>query len=49
MLAGGQALSKYADAVYEAQERQEVSDVHAKLAKARADWTVALQERANQN
>jgi hypothetical protein len=49
LLAAGQALSKYADVVYEAQERQEVSDVHAKLAKARADWTVALQERANQN
>jgi hypothetical protein len=27
-------------------QRQEVSDVHAKLAKARADWTVSLQERA---
>jgi hypothetical protein len=44
----GAAAGKYADAVYEAQERQEVTDVHTKLAKARADWTVQLQERANQ-
>lgn len=39
----GQAIG----VVNEAISRQEVSDVHAKLAKARAEWTVHLAERAN--
>ncbi len=34
------------DVLQETADRQEVSDVQAKLAKARADWTVTLQERA---
>jgi hypothetical protein len=43
--AGVMDLSK---TVQKIAEEQEVSDVHAKVAKARADWTVQLQERAAQ-
>lgn len=42
----GAAFSKTSDIIQDATERQEVSDVQAKLAKARAEWTVQLQERA---
>lgn len=42
----GQGLSQAADIRQDAANRQEVSDVQTKLAQARADWTVQLQERA---
>lgn len=42
----GRAVGRVADVMEDAANRQEVSDVQAQLAKARAEWTVALQERA---
>src|SRR3990167_4570933 len=42
----GQAFGGVADVLQDTAERQEVSDIQAKLAKARAEWTVHLAERA---
>lgn len=42
----GRSVGQVADVMQDAADRQEVSDVQAKLAKARADWTVAMHERA---
>lgn len=42
----GRAISGVADVVEDVRGRQEVSDVQAKLAKARAEWTVSLAERS---
>ncbi len=42
----GDALLKTSDVIQDTVDRQEVSDVQAKLAQARAQWTVHLQERA---
>lgn len=42
----GKGISGVADIVQDHVERTEVSDVRTKLATARAEWTVALQERA---
>ena len=44
--ATGQGLQNAGETLYKVAEDQEVSDVYARLAKARADWTVALQQRA---
>lgn len=44
----GAATSHAADMMYETQQAQEVTDVHTRLAKARADWTVQLQQRSQQ-
>lgn len=45
----GAALSQAADYIGEVVQRQEVSDVSAKMAEKRAEWTVKLQERANES
>lgn len=42
----GKALSGVGDIVQDNVERQEVSAVQANLAKARADWTINLQQRS---
>lgn len=42
----GQGLISAGETIMKTVERQEISDVDAKLAKARAEWTVHLQERA---
>jgi hypothetical protein len=42
----GQGLLEGSALVMKAVEQQEVSDIDAKMAKARAEWTVKLQERA---
>lgn len=42
----GEGLQTVGAALYEQAERSEVSDAHARLATARAEWTVALAERA---
>ncbi|MBS4046573.1 MAG: hypothetical protein KG075_09555 [Alphaproteobacteria bacterium] len=41
----GDGLARFAEGMIRAQERDEVSDVQTKLAKARAEWTVALQDQ----
>src|SRR5262245_1671479 len=43
----GGELMNAAERMAAVASQQEVGDVQAKLAKARADWTVHLQERAN--
>ncbi|MDP3939804.1 MAG: hypothetical protein Q8R92_16930 [Deltaproteobacteria bacterium] len=42
----GRAIGGVSDLLQDTAERQEVSDIQAKLAKARAEWTVHLVERA---
>lgn len=42
----GEGTAELGAALYDYAERGEVTDARAKLAKARADWTVHLQERA---
>jgi hypothetical protein len=44
----GKGLAQTADILQDAADRQEVSDVQARLAKARADWTVHLAQRAQE-
>lgn len=46
--AAGQQIAQAGEQLYDIAQRQEVSDVHAKLAKARGEWTVALQKRASE-
>jgi hypothetical protein len=42
----GRAIWATGDIIQDTLDRQDVSDVHAKLAQAQGDWTVHLQERA---
>ena len=42
----GAGLQNLGASLYDMAERSEVSDAHARLATARAEWTVHLQERA---
>lgn len=42
----GQGLGRAADTLMQAQEQQDVSDVHVKLSEARAKWTTNLLERS---
>lgn len=42
----GAGLQSLGASLYDMAERSEVSDAHARLATARAEWTVHLQERA---
>lgn len=44
----GAAVGNVADKLQDAENRQEVADVHTRLAQARAEWTVNLDERARQ-
>jgi hypothetical protein len=44
----GTGLQNVANTLYDGQQTQEISDVRTKLAQARADWTVKLQQRINQ-
>lgn len=44
----GRSVMSAAQTLYHVAEEQEVTNVHTLTAKARADWTVALQERAAQ-
>jgi hypothetical protein len=48
LITAGEQTQRIAGFMQEAEARQEVSDVHAKLAKARGDWTVYLTERARE-
>lgn len=48
-VASGAGMMKAADALMDAAQRDEVSDVNVALAKARAEWTVKMQEQADQN
>jgi hypothetical protein len=48
LITAGEQTQRIAGFMEEAEARQEVSDVHAKLAKARGDWTVYLTERARE-
>lgn len=44
----GNGAERAVDRMREAEDRQEVSDVHAKLARARGDWTGYLVQRAQE-
>lgn len=42
----GAAIQSAANSLYDVAQRAEVSEVHTRLAKARAEWTVAMDDRA---
>lgn len=44
----GADIQKLAATLYDSQQTQEVSDVRTKLAQARANWTVQMQQRIDQ-